>query len=163
MCCKLWKYYEVWQSYCKNNKGAIFQLHSVDVLYIDVDTSSLFIAVLCFRVLYCRVSVCECVCMCVQFWLVMHYLSRMTDKQTLVMYSGHPLGLFPSHHDAPRAVITNGMVWPSVCLSVCLSLCVSVFCRYTSKTDGRIACSPMFSSRRRLCSFRPPKFPISNI
>lgn len=48
-----------------------------------------------------------------QFWLVMHYLSRMTDKQTLVMYSGHPLGLFPSHHDAPRAVITNGMVVPN--------------------------------------------------
>ena len=52
----------------------------------------------------------------------MHCLSNMTDTQTLVLYSGHPLGLFPSHRDAPRAVITNGMV----CLSVCLSACLSV-------------------------------------
>ncbi|XP_075430717.1 urocanate hydratase isoform X2 [Ascaphus truei] len=48
-----------------------------------------------------------------QFWLVMHYLSEMTDEQTLVMYSGHPLGLFPSHSGAPRVVITNGMVIPN--------------------------------------------------
>ncbi|XP_043934539.1 urocanate hydratase [Protopterus annectens] len=48
-----------------------------------------------------------------QFWLVMHYLSEMTDEQTLIMYSGHPLGLFPSHRDAPRVVITNGMVIPN--------------------------------------------------
>ncbi|XP_058023804.1 urocanate hydratase [Ahaetulla prasina] len=48
-----------------------------------------------------------------QFWLVMHYLSEMTEEQTLVMYSGHPLGLFPSHCNAPRLVITNGMVIPN--------------------------------------------------
>jgi urocanate hydratase len=40
----------------------------------------------------------------------MHYLSIMTDEQTLVMYSGHPLGLFPSSPSSPRAVVTNGMV-----------------------------------------------------
>ena len=45
-----------------------------------------------------------------QFWILMNYLSTMTDKQTLVMYSGHPMGLFPSHNDGPRVVITNGMV-----------------------------------------------------
>ena len=45
-----------------------------------------------------------------QFRLTMHYLSEMTTGQTLVIYSGHPLGLFPSHPDAPRVVITNGMV-----------------------------------------------------
>uniref|UniRef100_A0A8C0JHJ1 urocanate hydratase n=1 Tax=Canis lupus dingo TaxID=286419 RepID=A0A8C0JHJ1_CANLU len=45
-----------------------------------------------------------------QFWLVMSYLSQMTEEQTLVMYSGHPLGLFPSSPGAPRLVITNGMV-----------------------------------------------------
>ncbi|XP_067001642.2 urocanate hydratase [Anabrus simplex] len=48
-----------------------------------------------------------------QFWLVMQYLSQMDDHQTLVMYSGHPLGLFPSTPAAPRAVITNGMVIPN--------------------------------------------------
>ncbi|OCT85794.1 hypothetical protein XELAEV_18023965mg [Xenopus laevis] len=48
-----------------------------------------------------------------QFWLVMNYLSEMTEEQTLVMYSGHPLGLFPSHSGAPRVVITNGMVIPN--------------------------------------------------
>ncbi|XP_066472887.1 urocanate hydratase [Tiliqua scincoides] len=48
-----------------------------------------------------------------QFWLVMHYLSEMNEDQTLVMYSGHPMGLFPSHHNAPRLVITNGMVIPN--------------------------------------------------
>jgi urocanate hydratase len=48
-----------------------------------------------------------------QYRLVMAYLSKMTDAQTLVMYSGHPLGLFPSHVDAPRVVITNGMVIPN--------------------------------------------------
>ncbi|KAG8435897.1 hypothetical protein GDO86_007116 [Hymenochirus boettgeri] len=48
-----------------------------------------------------------------QFWLVLHYLSEMTEEQTLVMNSGHPLGLFPSHPGAPRLVITNGMVIPN--------------------------------------------------
>ena len=48
-----------------------------------------------------------------QYALVMRYLSEMTDRQTLVVYSGHPLGLFPSHPDAPRAIITNGMVIPN--------------------------------------------------
>ena len=48
-----------------------------------------------------------------QFRLVLHYLSTMTDSQTLVLYSGHPLGLFPSSPEAPRAVITNGMVIPN--------------------------------------------------
>ena len=47
-----------------------------------------------------------------QYRLVMKYLSEMTDEQTLVMYSGHPLGLFPSHKDAPRVIVTNGMVIP---------------------------------------------------
>ena len=48
-----------------------------------------------------------------QYRLVMQYLSEMTEEQTLVMYSGHPLGLFPSHKDAPRVVVTNGMVIPN--------------------------------------------------
>ena len=48
-----------------------------------------------------------------QYRLAMQYLSEMTDLQTLVMYSGHPLGLFPSHPDAPRVVVTNGMVIPN--------------------------------------------------
>lgn len=48
-----------------------------------------------------------------QYRLVMKYLSEMTDNQTLVMYSGHPLGLFPSHPGAPRVVVTNGMVIPN--------------------------------------------------
>ncbi len=48
-----------------------------------------------------------------QYRLVMKYLSEMTDEQTLVMYSGHPLGLFPSHKTAPRVVVTNGMVIPN--------------------------------------------------
>ena len=48
-----------------------------------------------------------------QYRLVMKYLSEMTDEQTLVMYSGHPLGLFPSHKSAPRVVVTNGMVIPN--------------------------------------------------
>ena len=48
-----------------------------------------------------------------QYRLVMRYLSEMSDEQTLVMYSGHPLGLFPSHRDAPRVVVTNGMVIPN--------------------------------------------------
>ena len=48
-----------------------------------------------------------------QYRLVMKYLSEMTDEQTLVMYSGHPLGLFPSHPNAPRVVVTNGMVIPN--------------------------------------------------
>ncbi len=48
-----------------------------------------------------------------QYLITMRYLSEMTDEQTLVMYSGHPLGLFPSHRDAPRAVVTNGMVVPN--------------------------------------------------
>lgn len=45
-----------------------------------------------------------------QFLLTMHYLSEMTEEQTLALYSGHPLGLFPSSPRAPRVVITNGMV-----------------------------------------------------
>ena len=45
-----------------------------------------------------------------QFWHVMHYLSEMTEEQTLVMCSGHPQGLFPSSPSAPRAIISNGMV-----------------------------------------------------
>ncbi|HRS53560.1 MAG TPA: urocanate hydratase [Bacteroidales bacterium] len=48
-----------------------------------------------------------------QYLLTMKYLAEMTDEQTLVLYSGHPLGLFPSHLDAPRVVITNGMVVPN--------------------------------------------------
>jgi urocanate hydratase len=48
-----------------------------------------------------------------QYRLTMKYLSVMTDEQTLVMYSGHPLGLFPSHREAPRVVVTNGMVIPN--------------------------------------------------
>lgn len=48
-----------------------------------------------------------------QYRLTMKYLSEMTDKQTLVLYSGHPMGLFPSHPEAPRVVITNGMVIPN--------------------------------------------------
>ena len=48
-----------------------------------------------------------------QYLLMMKYLSEMTDEQTLVMYSGHPMGLFPSHKDAPRVVVTNGMVIPN--------------------------------------------------
>ncbi|MBD5224654.1 MAG: urocanate hydratase [Bacteroidales bacterium] len=48
-----------------------------------------------------------------QYRLTMKYLSEMTDEQTLVMYSGHPLGLFPSHPAAPRVVVTNGMVIPN--------------------------------------------------
>ena len=48
-----------------------------------------------------------------QYRLVMKYLSEMTDHQTLVMYSGHPLGLFPSHPGAPRVVVTNGLVIPN--------------------------------------------------
>jgi len=48
-----------------------------------------------------------------QYRLIMKYLSEMTDDQTLVIYSGHPLGLFPSPKDAPRVVVTNGMVIPN--------------------------------------------------
>jgi urocanate hydratase len=48
-----------------------------------------------------------------QYLITMKYLSEMTEEQTLVLYSGHPLGLFPSHADAPRVVITNGMVIPN--------------------------------------------------
>ena len=48
-----------------------------------------------------------------QYRLTMQYLATMSDEQTLVMYSGHPLGLFPSHKDAPRVVVTNGMVIPN--------------------------------------------------
>lgn len=51
-----------------------------------------------------------------QFWLAMQYLSEMTEEQTLVMYSGHPLGLFPSPQRAPRLIITNGMVGIRSCL-----------------------------------------------
>ncbi len=49
----------------------------------------------------------------VQYLLTMQYLSEMTEEQTLVMYSGHPMGLFPSHKDAPRVVVTNGMMIPN--------------------------------------------------
>ena len=48
-----------------------------------------------------------------QYLLTMQYLSQMTDEQTLTMYSGHPMGLFPSHKEAPRVVVTNGMVIPN--------------------------------------------------
>jgi len=48
-----------------------------------------------------------------QYLLTMQYLSNMTDEQTLSMYSGHPMGVFPSHKDAPRVVVTNGMVIPN--------------------------------------------------
>lgn len=48
-----------------------------------------------------------------QYRLTMQYLATMTDEQTLVMYSGHPMGLYPSHKDAPRVVVTNGMVIPN--------------------------------------------------
>ncbi|MBS7785709.1 urocanate hydratase [Flavobacterium sp. CYK-55] len=48
-----------------------------------------------------------------QYLLTMKYLSEMTDEQTLVMYSGHPMGLFPSHTEAPRVVVTNGMMIPN--------------------------------------------------
>ena len=48
-----------------------------------------------------------------QYLLTMQYLSEMTEEQTLSMYSGHPMGLFPSHKDAPRVVVTNGMVIPN--------------------------------------------------
>jgi len=49
----------------------------------------------------------------IQYRLVMKYLSEMTEEQTLVMYSGHPMGLFPSHSNAPRVVVTNGMMIPN--------------------------------------------------
>ncbi len=49
----------------------------------------------------------------IQYRLTMKYLAEMTEAQTLVMYSGHPMGLFPSHKDAPRVVVTNGMVIPN--------------------------------------------------
>lgn len=48
-----------------------------------------------------------------QYRLTMKYLSEMTDEQTLAMYSGHPMGLFPSHKEAPRVVVTNGMMIPN--------------------------------------------------
>ncbi|MFP8891973.1 urocanate hydratase [Chryseobacterium sp. EZn1] len=48
-----------------------------------------------------------------QYLLTMKYLSEMSNEQTLVMYSGHPMGLFPSHKDAPRVVVTNGMMIPN--------------------------------------------------
>lgn len=48
-----------------------------------------------------------------QYLLTMQYLATMTDEQTLVLYSGHPMGLFPSHKDAPRAVVTNGLMIPN--------------------------------------------------
>ena len=48
-----------------------------------------------------------------QYLLTMKYLAQMTENQTLVMYSGHPMGLFPSHPEAPRVVVTNGMMIPN--------------------------------------------------
>lgn len=58
----------------------------------------------------------------VQFRLVMHYLSQMSEEQTLVMYSGHPMGLFPSLPASPRAILTNGMVTHHRASSSCTSL-----------------------------------------
>lgn len=55
-----------------------------------------------------------------QFRLVMHYLSEMSEEQTLVMYSGHPMGLFPSLPSSPRAIITNGMVTDQHASSTCI-------------------------------------------
>ena len=52
-------------------------------------------------------------CNWAQYLLCMQYLAEMTGEQTLVMYSGHPLGLFPSHYDAPRVVVSNGMMIPN--------------------------------------------------
>jgi urocanate hydratase len=49
----------------------------------------------------------------IQYRLTMKYLAEMNDEQTLVMYSGHPMGLFPSHKNAPRVVVTNGMMIPN--------------------------------------------------
>ena len=48
-----------------------------------------------------------------QFWIVLKYLSVMDENQTLVMYSGHPMGIFPSSPQSPRVVVTNGMVIPN--------------------------------------------------
>lgn len=48
-----------------------------------------------------------------QYLLTMQYLATMTDEQTLVLYSGHPMGLYPSHKEAPRVIVTNGMVIPN--------------------------------------------------
>ena len=48
-----------------------------------------------------------------QYLITMQYLAIMTNEQTLVLYSGHPMGLFPSHKDAPRVVVTNGMMIPN--------------------------------------------------
>jgi urocanate hydratase len=48
-----------------------------------------------------------------QYRLIMSYLAQMTEEQTLAVYSGHPMGLFPSHKDAPRVVVTNGMMIPN--------------------------------------------------
>jgi len=48
-----------------------------------------------------------------QYLLTMKYLAEMTDEQTLALYSGHPMGLFPSHKDAPRVIVTNGMMIPN--------------------------------------------------
>ena len=48
-----------------------------------------------------------------QYLLTMKYLAEMSDDQTLVLYSGHPLGLFPSNQNAPRVVVTNGMMIPN--------------------------------------------------
>lgn len=77
--------------------------------------------------LVCSPARCEftiTVSVLVQFRLVMHYLSEMSEEQTLVMYSGHPMGLFPSLPSSPRAIITNGMVTdqnaPSTCILVSL-------------------------------------------
>ena len=50
-----------------------------------------------------------------QYLLTMQYLSQMTEEQTLHMYSGHPMGLFPSHKEAPRVVVANGMMIKHVC------------------------------------------------
>lgn len=87
-----------------------------------------------------------CVCVWVQFRLVMQYLSEMTEEQTLVMYSGHPMGLFPSLPSSPRAIITNGMVTAqhSSDLITWYLLCTDIF------TKG-------FFASLRLFQIIPPK------
>ena len=89
-------------------------------------------------VTYC--SVCTCLphshshSLSIKFWLVMHYLANLTEDQTLVMHSGHPVGLFPSSPAAPRMVISNGMV--SVSHSVRNSmdpLCQLYICMYVRR------------------------------
>lgn len=85
--------------------------------------------------------------LCLQFRLVMHYLSEMTEEQTLVMYSGHPMGLFPSLPSSPRAIITNGMVtaqpWIGRTLCPLASLCAEILFFFVCYTQV----IPNYSSR----------------